>query len=90
MADIPSVQIIESFTDLAKETKQQGYVKMLNAVEEGAFVCIFEHKRVSALFGLTISCVTTGGEVLFIFEHAHDVGVVEFFQKGVFVTQVQG
>ena len=63
---------------------------MLNAIEQGAFVCIFEHKRISALFGLTISCVTTGGEVLFIFKHSHNVAVVQLFQKAVFVTQMKG
>jgi hypothetical protein len=48
---------------------------MLNALAEGAFGSIFEHERVSALFGLTISFVTAGGEVLFIFKHPHYVAM---------------
>lgn len=90
MADISSMQIGDSFADLPEEAKQNGQREMLNAVQKSAPGGIFEHERVSALFGLTISFVTAGGEVLLILEHSHYIAMVELFQKGVFVAQMQG
>jgi hypothetical protein len=79
MADVSSMQILHSFANLPEEAKQNRQGEVLNTMEKSAFGGIFEHERVSALFGLTISFVTAGGEVLFIFEHLHYIAMVQLF-----------